>query len=308
MRLKLQRHPANPVLLPDLTSDWECYNVFNPGVIYHNGLFHMYYRAQGLDWVSRIGYAVSADGVHWNRLRRPVLEPVDGTDSRGVEDPRIAEIDGVFYMTYTAYGRELKGPGQPTHFGGGITPMIARSHNLITWERMGPIVRGEDNKDHVLFPRKIKRRYAALHRRHPNIWLAYSDDLLTWREQDMASIFGPRPDSGWDCMTVGANGVPIETEHGWLMPYHGYEQNHVYRFGVCLLDLDDPTRVIHRAAEPIFEPQELWELRGDVPNVVFSPANIVVDGIVYVYYGGGDHVIGLATAPLDDLLDLARNG
>jgi len=97
--MKLQRHPANPILLPDPTSDWECYNVFNPGVLYHNGLFHMFYRAQGLDWVSRIGYAVSEDGVHWNRLRRPVLEPVDGTDSRGVEDPRVVEIDGVSSRT-----------------------------------------------------------------------------------------------------------------------------------------------------------------------------------------------------------------
>ena len=72
-----ERHTVNPVMLPDPTSDWECYNVFNPAVIHHNGLFHMFYRAQGLDWVSRIGYAVSEDGVHWNRLRRPVLEPVD---------------------------------------------------------------------------------------------------------------------------------------------------------------------------------------------------------------------------------------
>ncbi|MCS7039880.1 MAG: glycosidase, partial [Caldilineales bacterium] len=109
--MKLQRHPS-PVLLPDPTSDWECYNVFNPAVVYHNGLWHMWYRAQGLDWVSRIGYAVSADGLHWNRLRRPVLEPHDGTDSRGVEDPRVVVMDGVFYMTYTAYGREYHGPGK----------------------------------------------------------------------------------------------------------------------------------------------------------------------------------------------------
>jgi predicted GH43/DUF377 family glycosyl hydrolase len=302
----LQRHPANPIVLPDPTSDWECYNVFNPSVIFHHGLFHMHYRAQGLDWVSRIGYAVSADGVEWNRLRRPVLEPRDGSDSRGVEDPRVTALDGAFYMCYTAYGRDFAGPGEPTHDGGGILPMIARSDNLITWERLRPIARGEDNKDHVLFPRRINGRYAALHRRRPNIWLAYSDDLITWREEDMAPIFGPRPDNGWDSTSVGANGVPIETEAGWLLLYHAYDEAHVYRFGLALLDLADPTRVLSRPAASIFAPAELWELRGDVPNVVFSNANPVVDGTVYVYYGGGDHVIGLATAPLQALIEAVR--
>ncbi|MFQ5592637.1 MAG: glycosidase [Anaerolineae bacterium] len=303
--MKLERHPANPILLPDPTSDWECYNVFNPSVIYHNGLFHMHYRAQGLDWVSRIGYAVSEDGVHWNRLSRPVLEPQDGTDSRGVEDPRVTEIDGVFYMCYTAYGREFHGPGEPTHAGGGILPMIARSENLIAWERLGAIVRGEDNKDHVLFPRRIGGRFAALHRRRPHVWLAYSDDLLTWREEEMTLIYGPREDNWWDCKSVGSNGVPIETEHGWLVLNHAYDQDHVYRLGVVLLGLDDPSRVMRRPREPIFWPEELWELRGDVPNVVFSCANPVVDGTVYVFYGGGDHVIGLATCRLDDLIEFA---
>lgn len=305
MSMKLERYSQNPILLPDPTSDWECYNVFNPGVLYHNGLFHMYYRAQGLDWTSRIGYAVSADGIHWNRMRRPVLEPVDGSDSRGVEDPRVVEIDGVFYMTYTAFGREYYGEGQPTHSGGGVLPMIARSENLITWERIGPIVRGEDNKDHVLFPRKIGGKFAAFHRRWPNVWIAYSDDLRSWPEESMAPIYGPRPENGWDSKSVGSNGPPIETAEGWLVLNHGYDVDHVYKMGVILLDLDDPTKVIRRPADPIFWPEELWELRGDVPNVVFSNANPVVDDQVYVFYGGADHVIGLATCKLADLLDYA---
>ncbi|MGH2523835.1 MAG: glycoside hydrolase family 130 protein, partial [Anaerolineales bacterium] len=280
--MRLQRHPANPILLPDPTSHWETYNVFNPSVIYHNGLFHMHYRAQGLDWVSRIGYAVSADGIHWNRLRCPVLEPVDGGDTRGLEDPRVTEIEGRFYMCYTAYGREFYGEGTPAHAGGGITPMIARSDNLVTWERLGALVRGEDNKDHVLFSRRVGGRYLALHRRPPQVWLAESDDLLTWPADRMRPIFGPRPDNGWDSKRVGGNGVPIETEHGWLMLYHAYNEQHVYRLGACLLDLDDPARVITRPRDFLFEPQELWELRGDVPNVVFSCANPVVNGTVYV--------------------------
>ncbi len=322
MSFRLQRHATNPVLLPDPTSDWECYNVFNPAVIYHNGLFHMHYRAQGLDWVSRVGYAVSADGLAWNRLRRPVLEPHDGSDSRGVEDPRVVRIEDSFYMTYTAYGREYQGEGKPTHLGGGILPMIARSDNLITWERIGPLVVGEDNKDHVLFPRKIGGRYAAFHRRWPNVWLAQSEDLRRWPEEWMAPIYGPRPENWWDASSVGSNGVPIETAHGWLCLNHGYTTQveaatsltggqivtRMYRLGVILLDLDDPTKVIHRPQEPIFWPEEIWELRGDVPNVVFNNGSVVVGNTVYVYYGGADHVVGLATCRLDELIDYARFG
>jgi beta-1,2-mannobiose phosphorylase / 1,2-beta-oligomannan phosphorylase len=303
-----QRHAHNPILLPNPTSSWECYNVFNPGVLYRDGLFHMYYRAQGLDWISRIGCAVSPDGLHWNRLGAPVLSPHDGTDDRGVEDPRVVQIDGEFLMTYTAYSSRFEGSGVATHSGGGILPMIARSSNRITWERIGPIVSGEDNKDHVLFPRKIGGRYAALHRRWPNVWLAYSDDLRTWREEDMASIYGPRTDSDWDSLSVGSNGPPIETEHGWLCINHAYADEHIYRMGAVLLDLDDPSRVIRRPKQPIFWPEQLWELRGDVPNVVFSCANPVVGGTVYLFYGGADHVIGLATCALADLLEYVLKG
>jgi len=318
--MKLTRISSQPVFLPDPTSEWECYNVFNPGVIYHNGLFHMLYRAQGLDWISRIGYAVSPDGIHWNRLREPVLVPhQDGLDSRGVEDPRITEIDGVFYMAYSIYGRDrLEMDGSVTIGQTGITPMLARSTNLIDWEDIGPLVKGEFNKDHMLFPRKIHGKFAALHRREPNVWIAYADDLQTWPEEGMSRMYDARPvndDSefpGWDSFKVGSNGVPIETKHGWLCFYHGVDDpvpgNFSYRTGVILLDLDDPTKVIRRPKDPIFVPEELWEIRGDVPNVVFSCANILVGDTVYVFYGGGDHVIGLATCKFDELIDFVLHG
>ncbi len=301
--MKLQRHPANPILMPDLNSEWECTNVFNPSVTHHSGLFHMHYRAQGLDWISRIGYAVSEDGIHWNRLRQPVFVPENGSDARGVEDPRVTAIEGTFYMCYTARGIGQQGSADNSQTGGCIQPMIAKSDNLISWERVGAIVRGEDNKDHLLFPKKSAGSYVAFHRRAPNIWLAYTRDLLNWPEDEMLPLFGPRADNGWDSKSVGANGVPIETEHGWIMIYHGYDQSGVYRFGACLLDRQYPSQVLRRPSSFIFEPEEQWEIRGDRPNVVFSNANPAVDGTVYVYYGGGDHVIGLATCSLEALVD-----
>jgi predicted GH43/DUF377 family glycosyl hydrolase len=292
--VKLARHPANPILRPNPLNAWEALNVFNPGVVHHNGLFHLFYRAQGVDYVSRLGYAVSADGVRFNRLQDPVLAPEDEWETRGVEDCRVTFLadEGRFIMAYTAYSPR------------GITPMYAESRNLIAWRRLGPLVTGEDNKDHVLFPRKIRGRYASFHRRPPSIWIAYSDDLRAW--SDMQVVMSPR--EGWDGKRVGGGGVPIETSDGWLVLYHAYDHGHVYRLGVCLLDLDDPTRVIARPRDWLLEPTEPWELKGDVPNVVFSAANPVVDGTVYVYYGGADRVVGLATCRLDELLHYAMSG
>jgi predicted GH43/DUF377 family glycosyl hydrolase len=261
--------------------------------VQHNGLFHMLYRAQGVEFISRIGYAVSVDGLKWNRLENPVMSPHQGRDDyRGVEDPRVVWIDDRFYMTYTAYGAN-------SYF-----PMLAESTNLIDWQDIGPFERAE-NKDHVLFPEKINGRYVILHRRPKHIWIAYSDDLRHWDGHQI--IMSPRPENDWDGVSIGSNGVPIRTEHGWLLFYHGYHEDRVYRQSVALLDLEDPTKILHRPQGFIMEPMETWEIRGDVPNVVFSCANIVVGDQIYVYYGGADRMVGLATAPLSDVIDFARS-
>lgn len=300
--MQLARHPASPVMVPDPSSAWEALNVFNPSVVVHGGLFHMHYRAQGHDYVSRIGYAVSADGLHWNRLRQPVLEPSSDADARGVEDPRVTYLDGAFYMAYTAYGRSGPHPASGA-LPSGITPMYAVSRDLLSWRRLGPVVVGEDDKDHALFPARFPQDdqalYLSFHRRPPSVWLASSPDLQRWG--DHREVFGPRAGL-WDGKRVGAGGPPILTDAGWLMIYHGYDDTHTYRLGTALLDRHEPWRVLKRPEGSILEPEEPWELKGDVPNVVFSCANPVIDGTVYVYYGGADRVIGLATVPLGALL------
>lgn len=291
----LKRVLDNPILEPNPANEWESLNVFNCAVVYKNDLFHMFYRAQGEDRVSSIGYAVSSDGIHFNRLQQPVLAPYDEWDSLGIEDPRVTYVadERRFIMTYTAYSLR------------GITPFFAESQNLITWKRIGPLVIGEDNKDHVLFPRRIKGRYVTFHRRAPDIGLAFSADFENWT--DFQSLVTPRSES-WDCKRVGAGGPPIETKQGWLCIYHGYDDDNIYRLGSFLLDLDDPRRILARSKGFLIEPVEAWELKGEVPNVVFSTANPVADGKVYVYYGGADRVIGLATCTIDELMDFTLNG
>jgi predicted GH43/DUF377 family glycosyl hydrolase len=299
--MKLLRHPNNPILSPDPSSPWEAHSIFNPSVIFHNNLFHMHYRAQGHDLISRIGYAVSPDGLNWDRSPDPILKPENDRELSGVEDPRVTEIDGAFYMAYTAYSGAAP-------LDEALTPMFAKSDDLLAWERIGPLVEGEHNKDHFLIPKKINNRFVALHRRWPDIWIAESEDLINWPEEMMKRIMTPRPDSEWESVSIGGNGPPIETEHGWLSFYHSYGEDRIYHLGVALLDLEDLTKVINRPRDWILEPQEEWELEGNVPNVVFSSANIRVGDQVWVYYGGADRVIGLATCEFDEVVDFARYG
>jgi predicted GH43/DUF377 family glycosyl hydrolase len=286
--MRLKRHSSNPIFVSDPSSPWEANHVFNPAVIFHNNLFHMHYRAQGADLISRIGYAHSKDGLNWNRARHPVLEPETKAELQGVEDPRITKIDGVFYMAYTAFSGS--GPLDKA-----ITPMFAKSNDLQFWER-------------ILMPKKVNNRFLAFHRRWPDIWIAESEDMITWPEQAMKRVMSPRPGSEWESASIGGNGPPIETEHGWLTLYHGYAEDRIYRFGVAMLDLEDPSKVINRSQDWIFEPKEQWELHGNVPNVVFSCANIRVGNQIWIYYGGADHAIGLATAGFDEMVEYARFG
>ncbi|MHB0875447.1 MAG: glycoside hydrolase family 130 protein [Anaerolineae bacterium] len=287
--VELTRYTANPVLEPKPEHRWEARSVFNAAVIKASGLYHMYYRAVDPSLISSIGYAVSIDGMRWMRLDAPVLAPQEDFEERGVEDPRITQIDGTYYLAYTGYSR------QGTRVG------LARSQNLISWERMGIILPDENNKDVALFPRRVGGRYALLHRRPPHIWMAYSDDLLHWDNHQI--LMRTRPGK-WDAWRIGAGGPPIYTDEGWVMIYHGVDERRVYRLGVAVLDLEDPTRIIYRQDEPILEPYEGWELYGDVPNVVFSCGQAENDAGTLVYYGAADSVIGVATLPVSQMQSL----
>ena len=280
--MKLQRHVLNPILKPEPLHNWESRFVFNPAVVYDGQLFHMLYRAQGEDMVSRLGYAVSVDGVHFKRLNEPVFEPANDDELYGVEDPRITKIDDHYYMLYTAYAP--RGP----------RVALARTKNFFIWERLGRILTDEENKDAALFPEKIGGKYVLLHRIPPDIWLAYSDDLINWT--DFVKIASPRKER-WDNLKIGAGAPPIKTEYGWLLLYHGVQkaERSIYRLGFMLLDIEDLTKVLKRTEEPILEPKESWEKFGGVPNVVFSDAMVEYEDKYYIYYGGADTVIAVAT-------------
>jgi beta-1,2-mannobiose phosphorylase / 1,2-beta-oligomannan phosphorylase len=293
-QLKLERYANNPILAPILEHDWESRTVFNCGVAQDDGAVYLIYRAQGHESnVSRLGFAVSTDGYTFSRLDHCVFEPAAETETRGVEDPRLTKIGDRWHMLYTAWS-EI-----------GIQVAMASTANFFTWERHGIVLHGPDNKDAALFPEKINGHYVMFHRIPPDIWLAYSDDLIHWG--DYQKIMQPRA-GNWDGWKIGAGGPPLKTEHGWLAIYHGVSPDRVYRLGVVLLDLDDPSRVINWPAAPILEPERPWELTGDIPNVVFTCGTAEINGRYFVYYGGADKVIAVATADRADLIDFALHG
>jgi predicted GH43/DUF377 family glycosyl hydrolase len=290
--MMLKRFIKNPILKPRKENDWESKLVFNPGAVFKNGLFHLIYRAVGDDDISRIGYAMSVDGYEFFRLDKPVFTPRGVAESKGCEDPRIVCLDSKFYMTYTAYSIK------------GVRVSLASTWNFLQWERFGVVLPGIENKDAVLFPEKVNGRYVMLHRPMDpprSIWIAYSEDLLHWG--DFKKVMVPI-EGRWDGVGIGSASPPVRTEKGWLLIYHGIDEESVYRLGVALLDLNDPSRVIGRHPDPILQPEEDYELRGEVREVVFGCGICEVEDKYFIYYGAADKVICGATADRKDLLDL----
>lgn len=239
-------------------------------------------------FVSSIGYARSLDGIHFERYEKPVLVGMTEQEGWGVEDPRITKLEGRYYMLYTAFGGRSWDD---------IRISLVESEDLVNWSGRR-ILLDEPNKDAALLPEKVGGKYVLFHRRHPNIWIAYSDDLRTWHGHEI--IMTPRP-GFWDSRKIGIAGPPLKLEQGWLLIYHGVDENQVYRLGAALLDGEDPSKVLARQEAPILEPELEWERHGLVPNVVFSCGACEKDGVIYVYYGAADTCIGVAAVDVEDI-------
>jgi predicted GH43/DUF377 family glycosyl hydrolase len=290
----MNRYAENPILTPLKNHIWESRNVFNPAAIHLGGRVHILYRAMGEDMISRLGYASSRDGYLIDeRLPHPVFEPALPEEKYGCEDPRLTELEGRIFMTYTAYGDTYQI---------GITTILVESVLEKSWEwgeRFFPFPNVR-NKNAVIFPRKVNGFYVMCHRLDPDIYIAYSEDLQTWSNSKL--MMRPRTDS-WDCVKIGAAAPPIELDEGWLLIYHGVDAKRIYRLGATMLDKDDPERVIYRSKEPILEPSKDYECSGLVPNVVFSCGTIMINGRLLIYYGCADTVIGVATFDLNEIFE-----
>jgi predicted GH43/DUF377 family glycosyl hydrolase len=298
-----RRHPANPILT---AHDWPypANAIFNPAAAEVDGTTVLLARVEDLTGISHLTVARSANGIDgWKIEPEPLLAPHAGVESEqwGFEDPRVVFVPELerWVITCTAYG-----PAGPAVF-------LATTEDFTSVERHG-IIRHPDDKNAALLPHRIDGRWILFHRpktefggSHGEILLSRSADLHSWSAPER--VLQPRDGAWWDAVRIGIGPPPLRTEHGWLLIYHGVKgtvSGSIYRVGLALLDLDEPTRVLHRLRHWVLSPLASYERQGDVPNTVF-PCGVVHDepsGEVRLYYGAADTSIGVATAQLDELL------
>lgn len=332
----------NPILKPNKKNSWEAAKVYNPGVVYYNNKYHLFYRAVGFgkNWKSVIGYAVSKDGVKFKRAAKPILLPKGKLEIRGLEDPRITKIGNKFYMAMAAYD--------------GITGRlnIAISKNLVNWKRKGPALKDfllekyggvfvkyrkgeriikkmpyEWSKSGGIFSEKINGKYWMMFGEF-KIWQATSKNGIRWKV--IKKPFINSRSKYFDNVYVEMGPPPIKTKNGWLVLYHGINKERSYQLGYLLLDLKNPKKILYRSKNPIFFPLEASRFHGivdiapgglnaqekmekkelkkfidnrSIPKVIFCNGAVLIKDTLRIYYGINDTYIGTATAKLKDILD-----
>jgi predicted GH43/DUF377 family glycosyl hydrolase len=309
------RSPHNPILTA-ANLPYRAHSVFNPAAVRLGDDVVLLLRVEDFRGHSHFAVARSADGeTDWHFDPQPALLPDSDShpeDAWGIEDPRavyLPELD-VHAVTFTSYSR----------FGPVVS--LALTRDFITFERRG-LIMPPDDKDAALLPRRFgsgeevkegqepgPEKWLLIHRPSSaddpaHIKLSRSVDLSTWSDPEM--LLAARDGGWWDANKIGLGPPPIETRAGWLVLYHGVRQTasgSLYRMGLALLDRASPWRVLARADDWVFGPEELYERTGDVPNVVFpSGAVLSSDGQqILLYYGAADTSICLARASLEDLL------
>jgi beta-1,4-mannooligosaccharide/beta-1,4-mannosyl-N-acetylglucosamine phosphorylase len=287
-------------------------SVFNPGGIQFGDKILLLLRVQNRGRETFLVKAISTDGVQFGIENEYIqingLDKIDETVFH-IYDPRITKMGDTYYVfaAMDVVGKCLLG--------------IFKTLDFTSLEFLG-FTGDEDNRNGVLFPEKIHGKYARFDR--PNkmkvesgvttgsqIWFSESEDLIHWESKEM--VMEGRLHF-WDEM-IGAGPPPVKTEKGWLLVYHGIAMHYqpIYQVGVVLLDLDEPWKIISRGRYNILEPREMWEMVGQVPNVVFPTAmicenidengNANLECEVKLYYGAADTHVGLATSTIRKMID-----
>ena len=320
----LTKPGTNPLIAPNSQNSWEAFTTFNPAAIYEADKVHILYRAQGFDYQSVLGYAQSSDGYTVDYKQNfPCYVPMEPFEKgqkgklnfnftsaggcEGCEDPRITKIDNRIYMTYVA-------------FNGWDPPRIAITSIALTdflahrwlWER--PVLISPPkivDKSACILPEKIGGKYVIFHRIFPNILIDFVDSLDFKPGQYLTGQYKitPRSPLWWDSRKIGTASPPLKTKDGWLLIYQSVDDKDASRYlvGAMLLKLTDPTQVLYRSAFPIIEPDMWYDNVGFKAGVVYPCGAVIIDNTLFVYYGGADSHVCLATAPLEEFIDQLKN-
>lgn len=304
------RFEGNPILAPESSISWKTKAVYNPAAIYLDRKVHLIYRGQASNGVSSFGYAQSHDGITISEnLDEPIYRPSasfemptkEGWNS-GCEDPRITRIDDRLYMTYTAYD----GTNPPRVALTSISEVDFLARNWL-WEVPKLISPpGLDDKDCCIVRNPNGKGFLAFHRLGNAMWMDSLRDLEFPEVKFLTGgILASAREDNWDNVKIGLAAPPIETSQGWLLLYHAVcNPGFIYKIGAMLLDKNDPHTILARSDEPLLSPEADYEKNGQVPNLVFSCGAVVIDGMIFLYYGGGDTVTCVATMQLESLLDI----
>lgn len=300
--MEIVKYSKNPILTKE-DVPFKVGSIFNPGAVKFQNKYLLMCRVEMPNGRSSLVKAISSDGYKFVVDSKPTLTPEDHKEfyqyvEWGIEDARITQINGTYYLTYTGYSKYM-----PLVF-------LAETKDFNTFKIHGPITE-PSNKDCALFPEKIQNSYWRIDRpsaeSRRDIWVSGSPDLLHWGSHKIVM----EPLSGtWENDKIGSSSTPIKTKDGWLVLYHGvrgFGISTLYKLGVVLLDLEKPWIVKGRTKEPILSPELDYERIGDVPNVVFSCGWIEEpDGRIKIYYSGADTNICLAETSIDYLLSVCK--
>jgi beta-1,4-mannooligosaccharide/beta-1,4-mannosyl-N-acetylglucosamine phosphorylase len=243
----------------------------------------------------------SKDAIHWDIEHDPIVMQAGNTEmihSDYKYDPRVTKIEDTYWVTW------CNGYYGPT-IGIAYTKDFKNFHQCEN--AFLPF-----NRNGVLFPEKINGKYAMLSRPSDNghtpfgdIYISYSPDMKYWGEHRVVLQTPPFMESAWQCTKIGAGPVPIRTEEGWLMIYHGVINTcngFRYSMGAALLDLENPSKVLYKSRQYLLGPAVDYEMIGDVPNVVFPCAALHQDNKIAIYYGAADTCVAVAFGYMDEII------
>jgi predicted GH43/DUF377 family glycosyl hydrolase len=313
MIARLERLATNPLITPSQIPFTRASGAFNPGACVDRASGGVVLLVRVFEEDTRrscLALALSSDGRQIDEIRdRPAVRREAPYEEWGVEDARITYLEDEerYAITYTGYS-----PAGPR-------VCLITTDDLLDparYRRHGPRIAG-DNKNCVIFPRKVGGQYVILHRPMPRIVCVRVDSLEDEWPRDGVEILGPRPGS-WRSSRVGAGAPPVATRLGWLFPFHGateIEEGNVYSMGWCILDHETPERVLYVSASPALTPEARYEIDpGPLPQVdmanfrtgvrVVFPQGLVERGEdLLVYYGAADVMVAAARVNREALLD-----